>query len=137
MAHTPEIAPLLPFMAPFEAGEVPAGRWHGGDGVFPYFEYSKPVDRLVHALYKHGWIGMEGFAWGEWQDEAARYVNDPSLVASADITTIRRLLTTHVRKDRFCEGHLSIMIWRGHIGAILRRLHQIHDEATGTARHTD
>ena len=34
---------------------------------------------------------------------------------AADIETIRKLLTTHVRKDRFCEGHLGLMHSNGHL----------------------
>jgi hypothetical protein len=35
------------------------------------------------------------------------------------------LLTTHSRKDRFCEGHLAAMFENGHIVALLRRLREL------------
>ena len=44
-------------------------------------------------------------------------------LASADLLTLRKLLTTHIRADRFTEGHLE----SGHITAILRQLKQIRD----------
>jgi len=38
------------------------------------------------------------------------------------VDVIRKLLTTHVRKERFCEGHLLAMFESGHIVNVLRRL---------------
>lgn len=35
---------------------------------------------------------------------------------------MQKLLTTHVRKERFCSGHLAGMIENGHILALLKRL---------------
>jgi len=65
------------------------------------------------------------FDWVNWQDEAARLCADPSLVQKADLLTIRRLLTTHVRKERFCEGHLADLCANGHIVIVLKRLKQL------------
>jgi len=56
-------------------------------------------------------------------------VNDETLLEEADLETLRKLLTTHVRKDRFCEGHLDYMFECGHITAILERLQQLEIEA--------
>jgi len=59
------------------------------------------------------------------QDAAGKYVEHPEMIESADTTAIRKLLTTHVRKDQFCEGHLAAMFENGHIVALLRRLKAI------------
>ncbi|QDT48935.1 hypothetical protein Pan258_29820 [Symmachiella dynata] len=59
---------------------------------------------------------------------AREYVNSPGMIESSDVKTIRKLFTTHVRKDRFCEGHLATMFENGHIVALMRRLQQIRDE---------
>ena len=67
------------------------------------------------------------FDWPSWQKEAARLYDDPSLIDQADLETIRRLLTTHIRKDRFCEGHLASACESGHIVAVLKRLKQLWD----------
>ncbi len=65
------------------------------------------------------------FDWGNWQNEAARLCADPSLIQNADLLTIRQLLTTHVRKERFCEGHLAALCASGHIVSVLKRLKQL------------
>ena len=46
----------------------------------------------------------------------------PSVVQKTLHREILKLLTTHVRNDRFCDNHLSAMIRNGHIAAILLRL---------------
>ena len=54
-----------------------------------------------------------------------QFFADPARVAAADPQTIRQLFTVHVRKDRFCDGHLWQMVSCGHIAALLRRLGEI------------
>lgn len=66
------------------------------------------------------------FNWPAWQDEAIRYYENPKLVDSADLATVRKLITTHARKDRFCDGHLAAMIHEGHFIVILKRLKELN-----------
>ncbi len=114
------------FLSEFENPTVSHGRLQVRDGLMPWIETSPAVTAFVETLYEHGWVTP--FDWGEWQDIAARYVESPALAADADIETIQKLLTTHVRKDRFCDGHLVAMIECGHIAACLRRLQVLrHD----------
>jgi len=35
------------------------------------------------------------------------------------------LLTIHVRKERFCEGHLACVCESGHIVSVLKKLKQL------------
>jgi hypothetical protein len=49
-------------------------------------------------------------------------VASPEFLTGADASTIRKHLTLQARKDRFCEGHLAVMLESGHITALLRRL---------------
>jgi hypothetical protein len=56
----------------------------------PYI-YSPQVVQFVETLYREGFIVP--FDWSAWQDEAARYVTDPSLLDSADLPTLQKLLT--------------------------------------------
>jgi hypothetical protein len=83
---------------------------------------------FLDALHKHGWLSP--FDWTAWQDEAERYLKDPAALASADLDTLRKLLTLHVRKDRFCDGHLLEMFESGNITAILRRLKVLAETRT-------
>ncbi len=93
--------------------------------IDPY-DYSPTVQDFIGILYDEGFI--RPFDWGAWQGEPMKYFEDPASLDSADLDTISKLLTLHVRKDRFCGGHLADMIESGHILAILRRLKAIREE---------
>jgi hypothetical protein len=49
----------------------------------------------------------------------------------ADLLTLRKLLTLHVRGDRFVEGHLASVLESGHVTDILERMQQIRDAMVG------
>ena len=89
--------------------------------LFDSYDYAPEVDRFQHVLYESGFLAL-AFDWIEWQDTAEAYVEHPDRLADADLTTLRKLLLTHVRKERFASGHLAAMIECGHILAILQRL---------------
>lgn len=117
----------------FEVGEVVSGDGtEGGTLTFPYWNYEPQVSRFIQAVYDTGAI-LWGFDWPAWQEHAVRYVEQPGYLAGADLDICRRLLTTHVRKDRFVDGHVGAMIESGHIVAVLKRIEQIlPDGETGT-----
>ena len=54
-------------------------------------------------------------------------MDDPAALAAADFDTVRRLLTLHVRADRFNAGHLGAVARSGHLAAVLRRLRALRD----------
>ena len=91
------------------------------------FVDSDAYGELHEALYDAGLIVQ--FDWMEWTDQAQQYVNRPELIEDADFDTICRLLTTHVRNDRFCDGHLSTMSLSGHVSALLQRLKALIEAA--------
>jgi len=123
------IEAITRFLPVFEQDRYEFGVWSVEDDFLPSVQYSKDVDDFIGALYREGFVLT--FDWPQWQDEAARIVEDPAVLQQANINTIQKLLTTHVRKDRFCEGHLLNMFEAGHISALLRRLSQILLEMTG------
>jgi hypothetical protein len=89
----------------------------------PYYSYSPDVTRFIATLYEENFIVT--FDWPSWKDAALGYMENPASVATADLLTLRKLLTTHARNDRFVEGHFAGMLQDGHISAILRRLEVI------------
>ena len=122
---------LVEFLPIFEKPGFSFGRWSGG-GVdtevamsIPCFVPSKEAARFLDALHDRNWI--EPFDWPGWQRQAARYLGSPGGLKRARLGTLRKLLTLHVRKERFCEGHLSAVHESGHLVAILRRLQAIRD----------
>jgi len=92
----------------------------------PYYIYSKEVITFIETLYNENIVFP--FDWGEWQEEAIRYFNNPDLIKSADTLTLRKLLTLHVRKDRFFDGHLALVIDSGHLISILKRLKELRSK---------
>lgn len=64
------------------------------------------------------------FNWGAWKEEGRRYLETRE-VAQADLITLIKLITTHIRRDRFCTGHMAGVFENGHITAILNRLAQL------------
>lgn len=95
----------------------------------PYI-YSPVVNDLVEALNRQELVFP--FDWQEWSEQAQQLVNDPDLLAQADLETVRKLLTTHARCERFVSGHLAKMLDSGHIMAILKRLKQLRSAMSST-----
>lgn len=89
------------------------------------YDYSPTVLDFIRTLYDESFI--QTFDWTAWQEEALKYYKDPALLDRADLEAISKLLTLHMRKDRFCGGHLADMIESGHILAILKRLKSIRE----------
>jgi hypothetical protein len=103
------------------------------DGVMslPYVEYSPAFLDFLRALSGHGFIVP--FDWSAWADEGMAIQEDPSRIAVADLATVVRLFTMHVRADRFTEGHLAAVIERGWCLDLLARLRVlVEDEPTAT-----
>ena len=121
-----QIDAILPFLERFEAVGFSAGTWKMPKGQFPWFDFEEVVVEFNKALYDNGWVTPE-FNWTEWQESAQEFVDSPKTIKRADAFTIQKLLTTHSRKNRFCEGHLAAMFENGHIVALLRRLKVIRE----------
>ena len=94
--------------------------------VMPYCELASWARDFVRTIEDAGWC--ESCDWQSWQDEGHRYVDNPTLLANADADVLTKLLTLHVRMDRYNEGHLADMAERGHLKAILGRLKDLRDQ---------
>jgi len=125
-----QIDALLPFLKRFDAVGFSAGTWKMPEGQFPWFDFNEAVMEFNQALYENGWV-TPAFDWTEWQASAEEFVNSQKKIEKADAMTIQKLLTTHSRADRFCEGHLASMFENGHIVALLRRLKTIRETMKG------
>ncbi len=126
-AHpTPEAIEAVLAFLPFFAD--PSNTFYEVDTTdfsFDPYDYAPQVARFQQVLYESGFL-PSAFDWPAWQETAEGYVTHPDRLANADITTLRRLLLTHVRKERFVSGHLASMIDCGHILAVLQRLDTLH-----------
>ena len=127
-----QIDAILPFLEPLSAPGFSPGEWTIEPGQGPWFSEAPAVTSLRDALYANGWVDGH-FNWPDWQEAAQEFVA-PGRVTGADVKTIRQLFTTHLRKDRFSEGHLAAMLECGHIRELLERLHEIRATARVIAR---
>ena len=123
---------VLKFLPIFQSKKFTPGDWskthesRKGNLSLPVYNYNIKVDEFVETLYGEGFI--IDFDWPGWQDQAERFYSNPELLKTADIVTIQMILTTHTRKERFCDGHLACLIRNGHISAILHRLKEIRNK---------
>lgn len=129
-----QIDALMPFLSKFEEAGFSVGTWNTEPGHLPRFNFDEVVMEFIHVLYDNDWITPE-FDWVEWQKSAQQFIESPEKIESADSVTIQKLLTTHARKDRFCEGHLASMFEDGHIPPILRRLQVLRAEMDRDGSH--
>jgi ADP-ribosylglycohydrolase len=114
---------VLEFLPLFEEPDFSPGEWITQEGSLPYFSYTSEVLDFIRALSGNGFI--QPFDWMNWR-EGEQLVDHPALLRRANLQTLRKLLTAHVRADRFSEGHLAAMFESGHIRMILKRIDEIH-----------
>jgi O-acetyl-ADP-ribose deacetylase len=95
----------------------------------PYV-YSSEVSAFIRSLYREGFV--IDFNWPKWSEQAKQLVDHPDLLAKADLDSLRKLLTAHVRAERFVSGHLAKMLDSGHIVTILKRLKQLRVAMSST-----
>ena len=113
---------LLAFESPdFDAGELVGGQQEDGTLVLPWWQASEDVIEFEQDVYESGAV-LWGFDWMSWDEETLQLIDDPEVLRSADLLTCRKLLTTHVRANRFSEGHLAEVIGSGHVAAVLRQV---------------
>lgn len=112
----------------YELGEISSKLPDGTTSLnLDPYNYSEDVSRFMDTFYSENFT-LPDFDWGEWQEEAEKYFDNPELLKNADLTILRQLLVLHIRKDRFCSGHFAMMLEEGHILAILKRLSEIRKE---------
>lgn len=124
-----QIDAILGHLSRFEQSSFKFGEWTAPEGQMPFFSLSDEAAEFVRALYRQGLV--IAFDWRSWKEEAKQYQINSAALATADLLTIRKLLTLHVRTDRFAEGHLEKVYEKGNLTAILQRLKQIRDEWAG------
>ena len=115
---------VLAFLSVFEDSEARLYEIETKVLTMDPYRYADVVYRFVDTLYREGFVVP--FDWPAWQEQAQQLMDDPALLVSVDLATLQKLLTTHVRAERFTSGHLAQIIDSGHLRAILRRLQAIH-----------
>lgn len=118
---------ILAFLPIVERPGFVAGSWGGGAGQMPFWQPSAEAAALLATLRATGFLVV--FDWVAWAAEARRLTDGgAAALAEADLPTLRRLLSAHIRAERFVEGTLAARFADGQIVAVLRRLAAIRAE---------
>jgi hypothetical protein len=114
--------PIFEAITPDDFAHLVGSSETGPRPVIGHLEYHPAVYEFTEVCYANGLV--LGFDWGAWSYRARRYMENPNLVKAASLETCLKLLTTHLRAERFCDGHLAEVLRSGHITAVLRRFQQ-------------
>jgi hypothetical protein len=131
---------LAAFVPAFETPGFVFGEWEDSTerepGVWsmPYVTYGEMALEFHRAAAGHGWVRPD-IDWMKWAetDEARRFIENASLIATATAEQLAHLLTTIIRGDRFNEGSMLNAFNSGHLTAIARRAGVLADAMGGSA----
>jgi hypothetical protein len=92
-----------------------------------YYLESEDVRRFRKVLNDTGFLLV--FDWKKWLHDNEVYTNInyniQEQIRNADLETLRKLMTSYIRGDRFNEGLFISAIGNGHITNILLRLKEL------------
>ena len=101
-------------------------------------EFSSAVRDVVKVFFDRGFIYQ--FDYQPWMEEATRFEENPELLSKVDLSTLRKLLVVHWRRDYWDwnNEHWEWIAAKGHLVALLERIGQIAEEMepAGKAAHT-
>ncbi|WP_334073112.1 DUF6508 domain-containing protein [Paenibacillus sp. A14] len=95
-----------------------------------YYKESPEVGCFREELDRTGFLIV--FNWHEWLadheefTDLAQPIEEP--IRNADLDTLRKLMTSYIRGDRFNEGLFIRAVLNGHITCILLRLKALKDQ---------
>ena len=82
---------------------------------------------LLAVMHETGFTAP--FDWSAWMQELPPgAIDDPATLAGADLDTLRRLVTAHIRIDRFSDGHLDAILANGYMDAAMVRAARLLDD---------
>ena len=117
---------LASFKADFERPGFVFGESHPGKQVgYTYTSgwvfYGEVANRLSRTAYAYGWVRV--FDWSSWHvsEEGTKLWNDPGAISEANEDELARVITTHMRGERFSDGHLQGAFEAGVLTAIVTR----------------
>jgi len=105
------------------AGISPATRV----AVMPHFNPSVLIQEFVRMAYDEGWVAS--FDWSKWSQtpEGQAIVHDREAIARATPEQLTKVLTAHLRADRFFEGSLEEAFKDGILLAAAERARELLD----------
>ena len=93
----------------------------------PQGEYPSPhpgLHTLLGAMEMSGFI--EIFDWMAWVESiGADNLNSTSYLKTADLETLRKLMSAHIRLERFSAGHIQKLFRSGYMQAFFEGLERV------------
>jgi hypothetical protein len=90
---------------------------------------SEPVLAWLKAIEEHRLLLSFDWTSVRWSRRMRRYREDPSALQSADLRSVRKVLTTVAHGSRHSDGLLQAMFESGVVQASLRRLNELSLQA--------
>jgi hypothetical protein len=81
---------------------------------------TKEATEFCEACYENKFV--QDFNWSEWSQSRQKLISSGDGIEDLDLADIGRLLTAHIRGDRFCDGRLLAVMHSGQMTRILKRL---------------
>lgn len=120
-----ELDALLAFLPTFDAEGFRFATLRRGEGTsIGGWRYGPDAIAFIEAAYAHGFVC--GFDWVTWATTDGRPILDNTrVIEGVDLATLRRLFTTWIRSDRFCDGALASAWESGAVRCALHRLESL------------
>jgi hypothetical protein len=91
-----------------------------GASTFPYPMYEEDVAEFFHLASQEWWDDHD------YEPQVAgRMLEDDCTIESADIATIKTVITYCVRSERFYDGHWAALLEAGTVQRLLVRLQEL------------
>ena len=128
-ASQERLAGLAAFLPEFERDGFVFGQWEGGEELpggrgfsMPNYTLSESAMAFYKAVYELEWVSPQ-VDWMEWSNtrRGKQLLGNPNALAKASAEELSCVITTCIRRDRFCEGALAGDFRDGRLLAILRR----------------
>ena len=113
----------------FAPGLVVDAEERDGEKIPARFEASPEMAELILALHSRNWVC--DFDWTEWQSVADHYAREPARLADAGVGTLRKLFTTHLRREQYRPGYLVEVVRSGQLSALLERVRDLRSTLPG------
>ncbi len=78
-------------------------------------------------LFNNGFV-LGDFDWEAWSEQALSFEQNRHTLQNADLPTLYKILTVHMRADRLMEGHFDSIIENGFLADVLERMKDIMAE---------
>lgn len=99
---------------------IESEKLENGSITFPYWSENEIVSRTISAIYKLNVVPV--FDWKTWK-EGSEIINDVNFdYSSLDTTSLCKLITIIIRRDRFHDGYMVSCFESGTVLKIINSL---------------